>query len=119
MSIRPLAKKDLREILLFYKKINPELANKLLEETEASIFHIQNYLEAFQRRIEDVRIVYLKTFPVGIFYKIYPSEIRIIAALHTSRDPEIWKIETAKFSTQQRAVNNFAIFLYTPPYLLE
>ena len=92
LSIRPLAKKDLREILLYYRGINHELANKFLEETDACILHIQKYPEAFQRRIEDVRIVYLKTFPIGIFYKIYSLEIRIIAALHTSRNPEIWKL---------------------------
>lgn len=91
LSIRPLAKNDLQEILLYYRGINPELGNKFLEETEASILHIQNYPEAFQKRIEDTRIVYLKTFPIGIFYKIYSLEIRIIAALHTSRNPEFWK----------------------------
>lgn len=38
LSIRPLAKEDLRETLLYYKEINPELANIFLKETEASIF---------------------------------------------------------------------------------
>lgn len=91
LSVRPIAKKDLREISLYYREINLELAIKFLDETDDCIFHIQHYPEAFQKRIEDVRIFYLKTFPIGIFYKIYSSEIRIIAALHTSRNPEIWK----------------------------
>lgn len=91
LSIRPLAKKDIREIVLFYREINPELALKFINEMDECIIHIKNYPEAFQNRIEKVRIIYLKTFPIGVFYKIYSSEIRVIAVLHTSRNPDIWK----------------------------
>ena len=91
ISVRPLAQEDLREILLYYQEINLSIATNFLRETDECINHIKNFPEAFQKRIEDVHIVYLKTFPIGIFYKIYPSEIRIIAALHTSRNPKIWK----------------------------
>ncbi|MEH6764878.1 MAG: type II toxin-antitoxin system RelE/ParE family toxin [Aequorivita antarctica] len=91
LSIRPLAQKDLREIMLYYREINHTLATKFLHETDACIFQIQHYPEAFQKRTKEVHIVYLKTFPFGIFYKIYPLEIRVIAFLHTSRDPKIWK----------------------------
>lgn len=91
LSIRPLAQKDLREIMIYYQEINHLIARKFLHETDECILQIQHYPEAFQKRIEDVHIVYLKTFPIGIFYKIYTTEIRIIAALHTSRNPKIWK----------------------------
>ena len=91
LSFRPLAQKDLREIMIYYQETNLSIAAKFLHETDECISHIKNYPEAFQKRIEDVHIVYLKTFPIGIFYKIYPSEIRIIPALHTSRNPRIWK----------------------------
>ena len=91
LSVRPLAQKDLKEIMIYYEDVNHLLAKKFLQETDECILRIQQYPEAFQKRIEDVHIVYLKTFPIGIFYKIYSTEIRIIAALHTSRNPEIWK----------------------------
>jgi hypothetical protein len=66
LSFRPLAKKDLREIMLYFRRINPRLATKFLQETDDSICQIQYYHAAFQKRMGDVQIVYLKTFPFGI-----------------------------------------------------
>ncbi|EDM45484.1 hypothetical protein SCB49_06742 [unidentified eubacterium SCB49] len=75
----------------FYDGLDNRLSENFIAELEVCILHISKNPEAFQKRIEDARIVYLKSFSYGVFYKIYSSEIRIIAILHTSRNPDIWK----------------------------
>ncbi|GEQ84726.1 hypothetical protein ULMS_02340 [Patiriisocius marinistellae] len=91
VSIRPLALADIDNIVDFYNDLNNTLSEDLISELDICIHTISKNPQAFQKRIEDARIIYLKRFPYGIFYKIYPKEVRIIAVIHTSRNPNIWK----------------------------
>jgi len=43
-----------------------------------------------QKRLGDIRVSFLKRFSNGVYFKIYDTEISIIAILHTSQNPEIW-----------------------------
>ncbi|MBA6151982.1 type II toxin-antitoxin system RelE/ParE family toxin [Gelidibacter maritimus] len=90
LSFRPLAKDDIQNIIDYYDLINPKLADAFLLELEDSILHIKSRPEAFQKRFGEIRLVFLK-FKFGVFYKMYEEKIVVIAILHTSRDPMIWK----------------------------
>ena len=91
VTFRTVANVDVIEIIEFYDDLDKRLSENFIKELGSCVLQISKNPEAFQKRIEDARVVYLKSFSYGVFYKIYPSEIRIIAILHTSRNPDIWK----------------------------
>jgi plasmid stabilization system protein ParE len=67
------------------------ITEKFLLDLENCFKKISNQPEGFQKRYKNVRAAYLKNFPIGVFYIIFSKEIRVIAILHSSRNPEVWK----------------------------
>ena len=38
-----------------------------------------------------VRRAVLRRFPYGVFFRVLPDRVQVIACLHTSRDPRRWE----------------------------
>lgn len=91
LTFRPFAQEDVQNIVEYYDEITPKLSDLFLSELDDAINHIKNEPKAFQKRVGEVRIVFLKRFKFGVFYKMYNQKIVVIAVLHTSQNPEIWK----------------------------
>ena len=85
------AEDDLQRIVDFYDNINPKLSDLFLEDLQRSLKSIEDYPQGYQIRFEQVRAKFLKKFSFGVYYKTYPVRISVIAILHSSQDPEIWK----------------------------
>lgn len=92
LTVRPLAQNDIQGIIDYYDEINPEISENFLNDLESTISNIKSLPKGYQRRIGDVRISFLKRFPFGVFYKIYPISITVIAILHTSQDSSKWLV---------------------------
>ena len=90
-STRPLAQQDIQEVVDYYDDINPKLADSFLVELEQCYNKIKQIPEGFQKRLGNIRTAFLKNFPFGVYYKIYGGKIVVIAILHTSKNPAIWK----------------------------
>lgn len=90
LFLRPDAQRDIQNIVSYYDEINLQLSDSFLADLDLIISNIKDHPEGYQRRIGEVRIAFLHKFSFGIFYKIYPSHISIIAVLHTSQDFERW-----------------------------
>ena len=88
---RPLAQQDIQEIVDYYDQINPKFADSFLTELEQCYDKIKQIPEGHQKRLGNIRATFLKNFPIGVYYKIYGKKITVIAVLHTSRNPKIWK----------------------------
>jgi plasmid stabilization system protein ParE len=86
-----MATNDIEDIYDYYKAINPKLAEAFMKDLGVAISQIQIMPQACQKRIGDIRSVFLKRFRYGVYFKIYINRISIIAVLHTSRNPQIWK----------------------------
>lgn len=91
LSFRPLAQNDIQQIIDYYDEISPKLSMYFLNDLEIIISHIQNAPEANLKKLNNIRVAFLKRFRYGVYFKIYKNEIVIIAILHTSRNPKIWK----------------------------
>lgn len=83
------AKADYKKSLLWYKAIHPKLAIRFNDSFKRSIAIIKTNPLLFQIRYDNIRIVFLKTFPYAIHYSIYESSVVIKSIFHTSRDSEL------------------------------
>ncbi|NPD43955.1 MULTISPECIES: type II toxin-antitoxin system RelE/ParE family toxin [unclassified Lentimicrobium] len=91
LTFRPPAKNDLQEIIEYYDSINPKLADVFLQQLDKAVYHIQNYPLSCQKKFSSIRVVFLKRFSYGIYFIINQQEIAVIAILHSSRNPKIWR----------------------------
>ena len=93
LVVQPLAFNDIQETVNYYDLISPQLADVFLTELEQAKTHIIKMPESSSIRLKNIRVVFLKRFKFGVYFKIYPKLkiINILAVLHTSRNPTIWK----------------------------
>ncbi len=91
LSIRPKAEQDIQKIVEYYDDFTPDLADDFLAELDTIYTYILQNPRAYQKRLNDIRGVFLKRFPIGVYYKIYSKKIVVISVLHTSRSPEKWQ----------------------------
>jgi plasmid stabilization system protein ParE len=93
LVFQPLAFTDIQEITSYYDLITPQLADAFLMELENTKKHITKMPESSSLKLGNIRVVFLKRFKYGVYFKIYPKLkiVNIIAIIHTSRNPNIWK----------------------------
>jgi hypothetical protein len=83
------AKTDYRKSLLWYKNIHLKLAVRFNNSFKESIAIIKKDPLLFQIKYDEIRVIFLKTFPYAIHYSIYEDCIVIKSIFHTSRDSEL------------------------------
>lgn len=83
------AKNDFKEIILWYKKINPLLSKRFANSFKSSIKKINRNPFEYQIRYDNVRVFLINIFPFLIHYSIENHIILVKAVLHTSRDSKI------------------------------
>ena len=80
---------DYKKSLLWYKDIHPKLAIKFNDSFQKSIAILKKDPLSIQIRYDNIRIIFLKTFPYAIHYSIYENCVVIKSIFHTSRDSEL------------------------------
>ena len=91
LSISPFAKQDIQEIVTYYDTINKKITNTFLVDLEKCFSQITQSPLSFQKRLGSIRGLFLKSLSIGVYYKLYQKNIIVIAVLHTSRNPTLWK----------------------------
>ena len=101
--IKTLAEKDISEAAEYYFKKTPHLVSEYLEVVNNAIELIQQNPQHFQKRYKEVRVIFLKSFPFGLYYTIEDTTIFVHAVLHTRRDPkaELKGFRISHFSTSK------------------
>ncbi len=94
LSILPLAQGDIQALVDYYDAISPKLTDLFLSELDRAFEAIVDYPEAYQKRYKEVRVIFLKRFSLGVYYKLYGKKAVVLGVLHTSQHPEIWKKRT-------------------------
>ncbi len=89
--VRPAAAADIEDAFLWYKQQRPGLGADFLRTVDNALAAIQSnpQLHAVVRR--NTRRALLRRFPYGIYYRIYPDSIVIVACMHGRRDPKRWQ----------------------------
>lgn len=76
---------DIRQAVLFYGKISPELANRFEIELSQKLHELVATPEHFQERYRSIRISFLRVFPFGIHFTVQGEIIKVFRILHTKR----------------------------------
>lgn len=90
VSISFFAEEDIQKIVDYYKEIDDSLSLDFIVKLHESLERIEQMPEGYQKRYKEFRIVFLKRFSFGVFYKIYDQEVVVVAVLHTSQSMSKW-----------------------------
>jgi plasmid stabilization system protein ParE len=91
LEIRPQAEREAREAAQWYQHESPGLGPAFLEVVEHALGRIAENPLQFPVVHRDIRRALLRQFPYGVFFRIRPGAIRVLAIVHLSRDPSTWQ----------------------------
>ncbi|NGF55886.1 type II toxin-antitoxin system RelE/ParE family toxin [Parapedobacter sp. SGR-10] len=87
LIVKSLAENDIREILEWYINQSEYLPKKFLLELDSGFDTITKNPEYFQKRYNQIRVLFLNKFPYGLYYTIEEDIVFVHAVLHNKRNP--------------------------------
>ena len=91
LSVGPQAEQETQRSARWYNNESPGLGVAFLEVVQLTLNAVSENPHQFPIVHRDVRRALLKRFPYGIFFRIRPDRIKVIAIVHLSRDPGRWQ----------------------------
>ena len=91
LVIRKKAESQITDSFDWYEKQRGGLGENFLLCIDAALMTITNNPLLYQIRHKNIRLAIVPRFPFGVFYFIAIDKIIVIAVLHLSRDPKLWK----------------------------
>lgn len=91
LIVKPLAEIDAVDVSKWYNKRRDGLGDEFLLALDAKINEIQRNPNNHQIIYKKIRRALTDRFPYGVFYVIEKNTIYILAIIHLSRNPNIWK----------------------------
>lgn len=88
LIVKPKAQQDIRNSIEWYRQQSGNLPEIFLNTIGESFEKIRKNPEHYQKRYNEIRIVFTKKFPYGIYYTVEEKTIYIHAVLHTKQNPE-------------------------------
>jgi len=88
---RPEAEADVLQTYFWYEQQQVGLGETFAEAVDELISRIEAMPQMYAVVLSEVRRAKLKTFPHLLYYRVFPNRIEVIAVLHGSRDPSIWR----------------------------
>ena len=82
---------DLTETFDYYEQQLEGLGNDFLLSAEATLNLIARNPLHFQKIYQNKRKANLQRFPFGVFYILSKEYIIIIAIIHLTRNPKVWR----------------------------
>jgi plasmid stabilization system protein ParE len=83
------AKADLADAMDWYRRVRPGLETDFRLCVDEALERVRRHPEANLLTVRQLRRALLHRFPYVIFYLNERSLIRVVAVLHTSRDPRV------------------------------
>ena len=92
--VRPAAAADIEEAFLWYERQRSGLGDELRQELKVLLDRLSERPELYQVLHRETRRALLKRFPYGLFYRVYPEAIVVVAVMHARRSPRRWRSRT-------------------------
>ena len=87
LVVKPLAEQDIEEAVKWYSKQAKHLPQQFIGKLEKALTTVQKHPEHYQKRYNEVRVIFTENFPFGIYYTLELDPVYIHAILHTKRNP--------------------------------
>ena len=91
LLITPEAEQDLADAKAWYDRQRQGLADDFILCVEAALDRIRRLPEGATEVYPGVRRVVIRRFPYGVFYRVDPDQIAVIAIYDCRRDPRGWQ----------------------------
>jgi plasmid stabilization system protein ParE len=91
VRLRDEADRDIREAAEWYENQRQGLGHSFLDEILATLDVLAQQALAYPILHEKTRRVIVKKFPFGIYDTVRGQTAIIVAAVHMSRNPKVWK----------------------------
>lgn len=91
LSVRPRAQEEARKAARWYEDHTQGLGAAFLEVLDQTLVKIPENPSRYPAVYRDVRRALLKRFPYGVFFRVKPELIQVIAITHLSRNPAHWQ----------------------------
>lgn len=92
LRIRSLARQDIQQIVDYDDNISKKIADAFLDDLYSDLDFLKQYPMACQIKYRQTRVKYMNIFPFGVHYQINENKVDILAVLHTSQNPSVWKL---------------------------
>jgi toxin ParE1/3/4 len=89
--VRPAAAADIEDAFLWYEQQRPGLGAEFLQVVDRTLSAIATNPLIHATIHRDTRRALLRRFPYGVYYRVYPEGIVIVACMHGRRDPKRWE----------------------------
>jgi plasmid stabilization system protein ParE len=89
--VRPAAANDIGDAFDWYEAQRAGLGRQFLDEIEACLGRIAARPEAFPVAMRDARRALVRRFPYSVYFRASDHEVRVLAVIHQSRDPRVWR----------------------------
>ena len=94
IRLREEADVDLVEAANWYHQQKRGLGDEFLDEVVTLLHSIRQHPLAFPLIYRNTRRALTKRFPFGVFYRVEPEYIVVVAVMHASRHPHRWQVRT-------------------------
>lgn len=94
VRFRPEAEKDVEDAAKWYENQRPGLGKEFLDKVSSTLENLARQPSMYPIVHRNIRRALTHKFPFGIFYIIEENLIIIIAVMHVSRNPRLWKQRT-------------------------
>jgi plasmid stabilization system protein ParE len=94
LIITPQAEADLAEAKISYQRKRKGLGDEFVLCVEEALDRICLFPKSGTEVFPGVRRVVVRRFPYGVFYRVDPDQIAVIAVYHGHRDPRGWQSRT-------------------------
>lgn len=91
LSVGPQAERETQEAARWYDSQSAGLGEAFLDVVQQTLDAIVENPLRFPLVHRDIRRALLKRFPYGIFFRLRPDRIKVVAIVHLSRDPSRWQ----------------------------
>jgi toxin ParE1/3/4 len=85
------AEDDIAEAKAWYNRRRRGLGDEFVLMVETALDRIRGIPEGATEIFPGVRRVVPRRFPYGVFYRVDPDQIGVIAVYHSKRDPRGWQ----------------------------
>jgi len=88
---RPEAVADVVEARGWYEEQDPGLGDAFAASVEEIVNRMKSMPRMYPVTHRDVRRGKLRKFPYLVYYRVHPNKVEVLAVLHGSRDPRLWR----------------------------